>query len=1164
FLLGHSIESCSLARIFPVQGFQKFKLRAKSLNFLQSRTQHKHFGQNEESQILRHFKVLNEHLNNDIVFERATAASVTYDKNGMAFKIDLRKSPIKGRIIRASLQIVVRMQVSRGSAKQCLYRRVVGKTVAGIIALLGFVFMIGQGSSEAKASCADTFVKYFEDNTVAWKRVNHQSSSPLHVKLPVHFAPFNPDLINKELKNDLSEVSLLHIYFTNATSVEDYRSKWRPDIQEWVTTVSNVSGVEWLVVFDSTKAREKKNRGAVLEKIKNDFARLVEIDGNVADSVLSLPTTAKDRMLSFLDKVVAEEEKKLSDFKEDYYKLDFNYVGYSNAQMRLIRVYYSLNVIERVLAKLDELDALISLIVGYFVSQTIRPKWISVGEAAASELGPLCRFRKDETASFLTWLNGGTKLLEEINCPSVIVELSDAVFRDSIREDERFANFVHKCFENAVILLEQYGWERQQRLIEYDLALLLLGFNRPKVAVPYLMKVIFLFLRDESSLLAELLSSVVKHLEPSFEVYAKEMVQFYAILSLQGEDEEESVFYCRKLIEVLEKGNIGKPMWSPEMSKRYIPLRATLSSTVPQIIATPGELLKMSLCVFNKFPLSLPNCDVRCIFKKVTSAKSVTNSERGLRYKCSYFASEGVARFGYVLPRRKSSNKLVCEEEQAVYDKKMDRTFIVFKNIESLPCSLPSGQTVLELQAKSANQVFEDFQAQYFGTFALEHVVITIMNSLKFSFTLSDLLEADFNTSLRPICFIYKKMPSVRLKNQTNDLYAGVSQLIEIELFFGSEVDVEKEYFLEVETADHSAVEFWKPSDSKWSRKCKLSAGKGSPGLSATVPVYVCCLLHNLIKYCSEENKSLFFKKLVVTWQGLEWKFDISFKPILQVKKATSLLEDKLLLDLQFLRSDNSCWVVIPEEAVVTACESDLQKPAKLLNPKLTDILPSSLYRIVWVLDDEINQKNDVAELKFNFKYRVRSVNGVYNNVPEAVYNRTHNYDDVFAVPYKKALYELFAQVLSAQPGAVLCRIDSPCDLIVSLRSLSTRSETVIISIDADDEQWSINEKQKFLHVKESGLGQASFSIVPKMIGFLPYPSIAVFRCQHRRSNSDKSALPRCEQNDVGARVPSFVRSAGKQIHVLGLHHSASDQKLAHDKTRRLKDAKNRLAKLFD
>lgn len=35
------------------------------------------------------------------------------------------------------------MQVSRGSAKQCLYRRVVGKTVAGIIALLGFVFMIG-------------------------------------------------------------------------------------------------------------------------------------------------------------------------------------------------------------------------------------------------------------------------------------------------------------------------------------------------------------------------------------------------------------------------------------------------------------------------------------------------------------------------------------------------------------------------------------------------------------------------------------------------------------------------------------------------------------------------------------------------------------------------------------------------------------------------------------------------------------------------------------------------------------------------------------------------------------------------------------------------------------------------------------------------------------
>ena len=74
--------------------------------------------------------------------------------------------------------------------------------------------------------------------------------------------------------------------------------------------------------------------------------------------------------------------------------------------------------------------------------------------------------------------------------------------------------------------------------------------------------------------------------------------------------------------------------------------------------------------------------------------------------------------------------------------------------------------------------------------------------------------------------------------------------------------------------------------------------------------------------------------------------------------------------------------------------------------------MPSSLYRIVWVLDDEINQKNDVAELKFNFKYRVRSVNGVYNNVPEAVYNRTYNYDDVFAVPYKKVRIS-FAEIIS-------------------------------------------------------------------------------------------------------------------------------------------------------
>lgn len=37
------------------------------------------------------------------------------------------------------------------------------------------------------------------------------------------------------------------------------------------------------------------------------------------------------------------------------------------------------------------------------------------------------------------------------------------------------------------------------------------------------------------------------------------------------------------------------------------------------------------------------------------------------------------------------------------------------------------------------------------------------------------------------------------------------------------------------------------------------------------------------------------------------------------------------------------------------------------------------------------------------------------------------------------------------------------------------------------------------LCVKESGLGQISFSIIPKMVGFLPYPSINIYCCADKR-----------------------------------------------------------------
>lgn len=67
------------------------------------------------------------------------------------------------------------------------------------------------------------------------------------------------------------------------------------------------------------------------------------------------------------------------------------------------------------------------------------------------------------------------------------------------------------------------------------------------------------------------------------------------------------------------------------------------------------------------------------------------------------------------------------------------------------------------------------------------------------------------------------------------------------------------------------------------------------------------------------------------------------------------------------------------------------------------------------------------------------------------------------------------------------------------------------------------------LTVKESGLGQTAFSICPRIVGFLPYPTITVRSCsQQQQPLIDSKTLV-----DFGSVLSSFVRTQGKQVHVL-------------------------------
>lgn len=100
---------------------------------------------------------------------------------------------------------------------------------------------------------------------LSWK---HDDSFPIDLKFQLKFVKFNESLVlTPGVPPSCSKFAFVHFYFLNAKNVEEYRTEILPEFAEWYSQVKNGS---WLVIFDSTRARQQKSRGHVLEKIKSD------------------------------------------------------------------------------------------------------------------------------------------------------------------------------------------------------------------------------------------------------------------------------------------------------------------------------------------------------------------------------------------------------------------------------------------------------------------------------------------------------------------------------------------------------------------------------------------------------------------------------------------------------------------------------------------------------------------------------------------------------------------------------------------------------------------------------------------------------------------------------------------------------------------------------
>ncbi|KAM3722041.1 Trafficking protein particle complex subunit [Dirofilaria immitis] len=730
-------------------------------------------------------------------------------------------------------------------------------------------------------------------------------------------------------------------------------------------------------------------------------------------------------------------------------------------------------------------------------------------------------------------------------------------------------------------LLKHFGWKREARAIGWELAKFLLSSDRAEGALPYLLNFISDLIADGSPvlLLRDALLFTVNHLEKFPGIHFKELVDFYLILVKLAKTEKERNEYCDKLLELSEKPNTTKIRLESNC-KRLRAFSFGCDSSFSLSTAVPNEVIKIDAKITSYLPKPLKNFKLHCYMKLfVQNGLQKRTAGRQPHFECIYNEADGISRFacvwkGNIKVRKGSLLGFSMNPTDEAED------CLIFRS--SMADELKPGENILTLTAKASEDT---------GIYVFDYFELEIGRSLILRCDWLNIPEIEEDLARLPICFVHCKPVSVKLRPPSNGtLIAGVAQHIEFEIFYGTRRTIrDEELMLQLTCPAGSDLEFWDISESKWSEICNYSLDSAPPGSTKTITVCLCKILRNLSK--NEKNMEnqlltcvaqVFFLDFIFTqiflyknlckfkfwilvkWMDKEWNFTIDFVSFVKIGNRTSLLEERVLFELVLLRNADE-WLIRPQEAILSQISDELpEMPAKLLNPKLTDIEPGSRYRLVWILPLSKGKTDDVERYKLRFTYRVKSLNGCTNE-KELIYNREYTLFDEFFVKCKTPNYELCAQLLSSQPGALLCRVEDPCDMIVSLRSLTNRIETVVVGIDADPCFWTINEKYKLLHVKESGLGQVSFTVFPKMIGFLPYPHISLYGYRHKRSNSDTSRSSDEIIDNFGPELSSFVRTSGKQVHVLGAFASTTDSKNAVSiKSNRLKEAKSRITKFFD
>jgi hypothetical protein len=236
------------------------------------------------------------------------------------------------------------------------------------------------GDQELFSSLHAQLAQRLPKEPVEWQRPFGRSSS-IQLCLDPNFVPFSEELVPGNLQEgnvviNLHEFPFLHIYWTDCTDTQAYKSHLKDNISSWLQTLNNKRAQDWLIIVviqhDSILSKPKGN---VLDKIKVDFCSKVprrcillkhsaqHQDAKLNESWQIMLGRIRELMLQSFSKNLPQLEEAVRNMREKRQNADWTFSSYFILQEQLSFVYEMLEMHEDALIQYNELDAMFSQLV---------------------------------------------------------------------------------------------------------------------------------------------------------------------------------------------------------------------------------------------------------------------------------------------------------------------------------------------------------------------------------------------------------------------------------------------------------------------------------------------------------------------------------------------------------------------------------------------------------------------------------------------------------------------------------------------------------------------------------------------------------------------------------------------------------------------------------